>query len=239
MALPFVLYLMLGGKLPRLWGYAILAILLFALVLAASVTALSCALLGLFVFALVAGTLPSVRAMATVGIAVAIYLASGGGVPQAFSTRIAPALENENIAQAGSYIGRLGLIEEAWGLVEKTTFLGLGVDQYRHVSFQGAPVHNMYLLVWAEGGIWSLMGWVGLITLLVTAGASALPIDRRAAGLALSLVSMLILASTASPHMYARMWLTPVFLAIGYALAARQPAIISSPRHGLSKQVQA
>ncbi len=239
MTLPFVIHLIVRRRIPALAGYAILAILVLALVLAASVTALASAVVGVLVYAFVAGAWPSPRAVLAAFAVITLYFAAGGGIPQAFGLRVAPALQNENIAQAGSWVGRVGLMEEAWGLVEHTTILGLGVDQYRHVSIQGAPVHNMYLLVWAEGGIWSLIGWLGIITLLTIASASALVTDRRAAGLALALVTILVLASTASPHMYARMWVTPVFLAIGFALAARRPATVFPPSNQGNTQVPA
>src|SRR3546814_3333097 len=48
---------------------------------------------------------------------------------------------------------------------EDTMFVGIGVDQYRVVSPTQVPVHNMYLLLWAEGGLLALLGWMLLLTI--------------------------------------------------------------------------
>ena len=101
-------------------------------------------------------------------------------------------------------------------MVGDTMLLGLGVDQYRVISASGAPVHNMYLLLWTEGGLVTLLGWLMLLAILIAAATQAFRRDRMTAALALSVITVLVVSSNASPHMYARMWMVPVMVAMAF-----------------------
>lgn len=221
MTMPFVFYLRGRGVIGPIVAAIATLILACALVLAASATALIGGTIAILLYLVVARVMPSWRVMASILVLGLALVASGVGVPQAFSKRIAPAIENQDISEAGTFAGRMALNVEAWGIVEHTTFLGLGVDQFRVASSQGAPVHNTYLLLWSEGGLLALIGWLLMLTILLGIALSALRHDRRAAGLALAVFGLFLVASTASPHMYARMWLVPVMVAIAFAVAAR------------------
>src|SRR3546814_16856122 len=108
----------------------------------------------------------------------------------------------------------MDLIREAWGIVEDTMIVGLGVEQYRTISFADTPVHNMYLLLWAEGGLLALLGWLLLMTISALVAIGVYQYDRQAAALGLSVLATFLIFSTASPHMYARVWLVPLMLAL-------------------------
>src|SRR3546814_3033601 len=90
------------------------------------------------------------------------------------------------MSQAGTFTGRMDLILEAWEIVEDTMFVGIGVDQYRVVSPTQVPVHNMYLLLWAEGGLLALLGWMLLLTIAGVSVVRVYWVDRQAAALGLS-----------------------------------------------------
>ena len=216
MSLPFVFYLHSKNEL-RGWQALIAgAILVEGLLLAASVSATACAILSVFAMIMVGGRRVSIWPL-LIGLGgIIAYLAAGGPLPQAFSTRIAPAIDTGNIAAAGTFSGRLGLIEEAWGMVGDTMLVGLGVDQYRVVAASGAPVHNMYLLLWAEGGLIALIGWIMMLAILIAAALLVYKRDRMTSALALSVVTALVVSSTASPHMYARLWMVPVMMAMAF-----------------------
>nr|WP_310522528.1 O-antigen ligase family protein [Polymorphobacter sp.] len=216
MLLPFVLYLHAKRQLAGWQALIAGAILVEALVLAASVSALACAVFGVIAMLLVSGRRLNIWPILAGITGIAVYLAAGGSLPQAFNTRIAPAIDTGNIAAAGTFSGRFSLIEEAWHMVGDTMFVGLGVDQYRVVSATGAPVHNMYLLLWTEGGLLALFGWMLLLAVLVAAAALVYKRDRMTAALALSVVTALVVSSTASPHMYARLWMVPVMVAMAF-----------------------
>lgn len=216
MSLPFILFLHAKRQLAGWQALVAGAVLVEALLLAASVSALSCAILGVTAMLVVGGRRlniwPLVAGLAGIG----IYFAAGGPLPQAFGNRIAPALDSGNISAAGTFSDRFGLMQEAWQMVGDTMLLGLGVDQYRVVSASGAPVHNMYLLLWTEGGLVTLLGWLMLLAILIAAATQAFRRDRMTAALALSVITVLVVSSNASPHMYARMWMVPVMVAMAF-----------------------
>jgi hypothetical protein len=226
MAAPFALYLRLRQRIGLPVFCAIMAILLVGLFLAASVTGLTSGILSILIFSIVGRVRPPYRFMLGAALAIGLLFASGYGLPHAFEKRIAPAIEEGDFAKAGTYVGRMELIREAWQIVEGTTFVGLGVDQYREVSVDKAPVHNLFLLLWAEGGLLALAGWITLLGIVAGVGFAARRTDRLAAALGLSVFSTFVIYSSAAPHMYARLWMVPLLLAMAPAFvinAAKAP----------------
>ncbi len=56
-------------------------------------------------------------------------------LPSAFEKRVVGALQNQDLSQAGTYSGRLDLVvKEAWAIVDQTSVIGVGVDEYRNAS---------------------------------------------------------------------------------------------------------
>jgi hypothetical protein len=219
MALPFALYLRARGHTSALAFYIVLLVLLTSLFLSASVTGLVSCILAVTIFTLIGGVRPPARIIVAAGVALSLAVASGYGLPRAFEKRIAPAVEDADFSKAGTFTGRMGLIEEAWGIVNNTTFVGLGADQYRKVSVDKAPVHNIFLLLWAEGGFFALVGWISLLGIVAGGGLFAQSADRLAAALCLSVLSTFVIFSGAAPHMYARIWMVPLVLAASPAFA--------------------
>jgi O-antigen ligase len=215
MCLPFVVYLRGKRQIPGWVALLVAAVLIEALLLAASVTAILSASIAVAAILLVGGRrLPIWPVVA--GIAgFAAYLALGLPLPQAFGTRVAPAIDR-GIDSAGTFSGRYDLMREAWQMVGDTTFVGLGFDQFRQFSAHGAPVHNMYLLLWSEGGTLALFGWLAMLGMLVASAISVMRHDRMTAALALSVVAVFAVSSNASPHMYARLWMVPVAMAMAF-----------------------
>lgn len=216
MVLPFVLYL--HGKRQLAGWQAVVAggVLVEGLLLAASVSALACAVFGVGAMIAVGGRRLKIWPVAIGLAAVSLYFIAGGPLPRAFSVRVAPAIDNADIGAAGTFNGRFSLMQEAWQMVGDTMVVGLGVDQYRVVSATGAPVHNMYLLLWTEGGLLALFGWVMLLAILVVAALMAYRRDRVTAALALAVITAVLASSTASPHMYARLWFVPLLIAMAF-----------------------
>ncbi|GGE14488.1 hypothetical protein GCM10011529_21100 [Polymorphobacter glacialis] len=224
MTLPYVIHLRRRRAIGLYAAVIATGILGTGLVLAASFTAFAAAVLSLLIYAIVAGAWLSPRMIAAGAIPVAAVLSFGVTLPEAFGRRVAPALQHGDIEQAGTFVGRMDLVREAWEMIDHTSLLGLGVDQFRVVSIEHAPVHQIYLLLWTEGGIFALMGWLLMVFLLIATAAMAVRRDRGDAGLALAVSSTFLIASTASPHMYSRHWLVPVIIAMGFATSARQRA---------------
>ena len=226
MALPFTFYLR-GRRMISMWQAAIaITILVFALTLTASVTAFgsACTATLLFVVAggvrLRPGPLAAMLLFLAVGSTIAL---SAYGLPPVFEKRVATVFETGDLATAGTFKGRMGLIEDAWQRVGDSMLVGVGVDQDRVVSPLRAPVHNMYLLVWVEGGFIALFGWVAMMTAGLAIAFAALWRDRLAGVLAFTVLTTFLLFSAASPHMYARLWAVPVLLALAVALHSGGP----------------
>ncbi len=213
--LPFLYYFTARGWMPRYAAALALGVLVTMLVYTASNTGLAAAAMvtGIFV---IAGRIRLRPAYIGAGaLAVLAFIAAGAPLPRAFEARVAPALTTGNIEEAGTFLGRSDLIKEAWDIADETLLLGLGVDQYREVSRDRTPVHNSYLLLWTEGGFPALIGWLGIIAVLGGCGVAALRDRPLDSALALGVLAVFCLFSLASPHMYARIWMTPVLLAIG------------------------
>lgn len=219
MTLALTLYLRLRGHMSRLAFVAVLAVLCYALLLAASVTGIVSALIGVALFAAIGRVGPSPKLIAALLVGWFALASLGVGVPRVFYDRVVNAVETGDVHAAGTFTGRAELIEEAWEMVEDIGLVGLGVDQYRVVSPYGAPVHNIYLLLWAEGGLVALAGWLAMIALLAGAAITAGRVDRFASALGLSVLSTFVIFSNAAPHMYARLWIVPLLLAMALPMA--------------------
>jgi O-antigen ligase len=217
MALPFAFYLT-ARRLIRPWlGGLAIGILMFALLLTASATAFGSALAAIAIFVVAGAVRPRLSVLMMVGVLLVAIAQWQIALPAAFEKRVGGAITSGNIAGAGTYTGRILLIEEAWKRVGDHMIVGVGVDQDRIVSRLRAPVHNMYLLIWVEGGGLALLGWLGMMVAFLVTAFGAFRRDRLASGLALSVMGTFLLFSTASPHMYARLWAVPVLLALGVA----------------------
>lgn len=228
MTIPFVLYLGRVGAMRAWLGPVILAILGSGLLLSGSFTGFTSAITAAAAFYILAGGQRGWRpliAFALLGTAVVL---AGVPLPAVFQERVGQALESGDIAQAGTFVGRLALIREAWGIVDAHPLIGLGVDQYREVSIHKAPVHNIYLLLWAEGGILAPLGWLLMIFVPIGAAMARWRTDRTAAALALSVTLSFVAFSMASPHMYARSWAVPLILAAGTALSRRSSGTLAT-----------
>lgn len=222
MTVPFVIFLRAKGHVGNIGTALWLAVLLLGVMLSASFTAFVSCVAALAIFMAVGNIWPSPRSIAVAGagglLAIGVLVDLGLSLPATFVARVGNAIGNGDISEAGTYQGRMELMREAWGLVEHHMLVGVGADQYRVISALGAPVHNMYLLLWVEGGLISLVGWMVLLAVLLAAAVNAYPRDRLATALALSVTCNFIIASMASPHMYARLWAVPVLLAVAVSL---------------------
>lgn len=217
MALPFVFYCAAQRLLSGVLVFPIIVVLFLGLVLSASATGIITAIVAVAIFHVVGAVRPSVRGMVLMaGIAVLVGKL-GYEPPEPFQHRVGGAIQSGKISEAGTYESRVALNEEAWSIVEDRMIVGLGIDQYREVSAYDQAVHNMYLLVWAEGGLLSLLGWIGMIAVLAVRAAKTYSRNRLAAALPLSVLSSLLIFASATPHMYARMWAVPILLALAVA----------------------
>ncbi len=207
---------------PLVWG-------LFA---AASVTGLAAAGLALLVYFAAGTPAMALRFGLPVILLGGIYLSTGLPLPTTFEQRVGSALTTGNLREAGTFEGRSALAKEAWKAADDTVLIGLGADRFRKVSVQNMPVHVFPLLVLVEGGIWSVIGLALMLATLVGTAVRMLRADRSDAAMALAVLTVFGVFMFAMPHMYARLWIGPLLLAIGVGLTRRENGTVhlSTPR---------
>lgn len=170
--------------------------------------------------------LSSPRRLFTVGVPlagiVAGYIVSGMPLPAIFQQRVAGALTTGDLSHAGTFEGRSMLIAEAWKLSERTIVLGFGADGYREVSSFGAPVHQFLLLILTEGGAVALAGLLIMLVILWLLAVRAVAADRHDGATVVAVLAVFCIYTTAVPHMYTRLWIGPVLMAL--AAVARRPS---------------
>lgn len=106
-----------------------------------------------------------------------------------------------------------------------TLFIGLGVDRFRVESAYGMPVHQFWMLLLTEGGLLSFTGLIAMFAVLGLMGLKAINCHREDGAMVLGLLVILFIFSTSIPHMYNRIWITPIMLALAATFArSRQPA---------------
>ena len=219
MTLPLLYYLRTTRVFPALGFYIGVVVLAVALVFTASNSGVFATAIGTMVFLLVGGLRVRFHHIVAGLVGVMIIVVAQPPLPTVFQSRVAPVFESGNLADAGTFSSRLSLAEEAWDFIREDPLTGVGVDQYREVSSHGLPVHNSHLLLWVEGGILALIGWIGMLGVLFTIILFSARRYRLERALAFSVLTIFLVFSMASAHMYARVWMLPVLLAIAPLLA--------------------
>lgn len=223
LTVPMILSMAAMRTMHPLIALAILPLIAYGIMLTGSNTALYAMLYGLGLFFL--ATLTPLRAV--IGVTAILLLWSAPNLPviddhlpAVFQKRVLTGLETGNLNEAGTFAGRMQLNQEAIRLGGEALLVGHGADQYREISEWRAPVHNLYLLIWNEGGLIALAGFL----LMLTGGFIALAIPLRYRGgrpafvcgfTTLSLFAVLI---NAVPHVYGRFWAVPVLLSLAPAI---------------------
>jgi hypothetical protein len=233
---PLALYLWLAGRMAVSYVVPLLLVLIVALVLTSSNNGIGLAILGAVAFFFMLRNLRYL-ARAGAGLAVCLVLVAVSGeywLPAAFEQRVLGAVRSGSIDEAGSFHERVVLMDEALEMVHDTMLLGIGIDQYRIRSQYQVPVHNTYLLIWTEGGLPALIGWV---TLLLIALIGVFYVGRRhplEAAAAFAIATIFVLIGFTTGHVYARYLVVPLLLAMALVFAsageARQRGAPAAPR---------
>jgi hypothetical protein len=228
---PLAAYLWLSGRMPAYCALPLLLVFALALVLASSNSGIAMTGVSMLVFLLLLRDIRILgRALAGLAICVGLVFVWGSyWLPATFEQRVLSAVRSGSLDEAGTYEDRVALMREAIDMVDETMLVGLGVDQYRVISRYGAPVHNTYLLIWTEGGLPALIGWLGLMTMILL---GPLFVARRqplvaATGFAIGLVFLMVGFTTG--HMYARYGIVPLQLAMALVLASAMPVQRAPP----------
>ena len=234
-SLPMLLYSVRQRIMPLGIGLLCGILLIWGLLASGSFTGFMATVIALAVYLAVSGIAVLVRVTILAAIGLALFLASGLPLPAAFEERVAGALTTGNLDQAGTFTGRSALIDEAWEMADDNTLIGLGVDQFRVVSAHGAPVHELHLLIWNEGGLVAFAGLVVLLLTMLAAAFAAISRSRLEGAMILAVTVVFNVYTVSVPHMYTRAWILPVLLALATYFARRQmPG--ASPGHIMANQ---
>lgn len=220
-ALPMLLYCLRERILSPLAGLCCAFVLIWGLLLSASFTGFAATSLASLITIALLGLRYLVRLLLVLTVAGGIFIASGAPLPATFQERVGGAVGQADLGQAGTFLNRAELMEEAWHFAEQTAFIGMGVDQYRLVSAHDNPVHNLYLLIWNEGGVLAFAGLVTMLCLLVALAALGFKARPREGAMALAVVTVFLIYTSSLPHMYSRNWAIPLMLALSTIYARR------------------
>lgn len=224
-AAPVHLWLVSTRRIGLVPGIAALGLMVYGVLLTGSNSALIALAIGCGGFAALTMK-PKHIGIAIVAVGASVTALSVPTVqeamPEVFQKRVLESLISGDIQKAGTFIDRLKLMREAQQVLDETALVGFGADQYRVVSDWRAPVHNLFLLLWTEGGAIAMIGF--LVMLAGALLAVALPavtgrIDQVTA--ACSITAILVFAALVNtmPHVYGRFWAVAFVLAIAPSLA--------------------
>jgi O-antigen ligase len=221
MTIPLALSHWLRTKTAKSLLIAAFVILFNGLLVASSFSGLLTSVVGLLLFLFLLLDLKRVVQFFLVALAVgcAVYF-SNVETPTIFISRVIPALQG-GLSSAGSMSDKIYLVQEAWELLKVSPFIGLGADGFEKVSSFGTPVHNTYMLLWVEGGLLSIIGWLLVLLAPVVLGLREwLRRDTRVEGTTLLVVIAVFAANClTNTHVYARFWVLPLFLAVSVIVA--------------------
>ena len=220
-ALPMLVYCVRTGRISPLMAIVCAVPLIWGLLASGSFTGFSASVVAVGIVLAVSGIRLFVRVALAGIVAGGLFVASGAPLPAAFEERVAGAVSTGDLSQAGTFTDRSVLIQEAWERAESTLIVGVGVDRYREVSHHGAPVHELHLLIWNEGGVFAFLGLVILLACLVAFAFMAITRNREEGAMILAVVAVFMVYTLSIPHMYSRQWIMPVMLALSTVYAMR------------------
>ncbi|TGQ42019.1 MULTISPECIES: O-antigen ligase family protein [unclassified Mesorhizobium] len=224
LTVPMVLSMAATRTIHPVVALIVMLLLGYGIMLTGSNTALYGMLFGLGVFTLASLTAKRILLVAIGCLLLWAAISMPGVVellPAVFQKRVLVGLETGNLDEAGTFADRMLLIKEAIRLGGDSSLLGSGADQYREISAWHAPVHNLYLLIWNEGGFLAL---VGFLTMLSGAAITVAIAWRSGGGhseaiCGFSTVALFTLLVNAVPHVYGRFWAVPVLLSLAPAIS--------------------
>lgn len=216
LAIQVLLLLVSLRKLNRALALAAFSIMMYGLLLTGSNTgAIGCGI-GIAVFLLFNLTWRRIALAAVLCLSMPLVavMQVRDYLPAVFQKRVLSAVDTGDITQAGTFGHRFELIQEAIGQTGSTLLLGIGADQYRVSSSIRTPVHNIYLLLWTEGG---LIAALGFVIMFMSLFGPALAAGRSRDGLPYAICILATLAAFLAmgngiTHMYGRFWPVPLLI---------------------------
>lgn len=219
----YVTWLYFISQISGIVFLALVAPVAYGLLLSASNSGFIVAVVGIFGISFFHGSAKHILAFIGIGALAlaALFLFGQYFLPEVFQERVYGALTTGDSSEAGTFDGRLLLIQEAIYLIDRSIWLGVGVDQHRLISQYGAPVHNTYLLLFSEGGLVSLLGFVCLLLTLAFVGWRSFcnPETRWSGVLMFTILLMFAVALNGVTHVYGRFLSVPLLLPAAICLS--------------------
>ena len=219
----YVMWLYFISQISGIVFLALVAPVAYGLLLSASNSGFIVAVVGIFGISFFHGSAKHILAFIGIGALAlaALFLFGQYFLPEVFQERVYGALTTGDSSEAGTFDGRLLLIQEAIYLIDRSIWLGAGVDQHRLISQYGAPVHNTYLLLFSEGGLVSLLGFVCLLLTLAFVGWRSFsnPDTRWSGVLMFTILLMFAVALNGVTHVYGRFLSVPLLLPAAICLS--------------------
>jgi O-antigen ligase len=219
----YVMWLYFISQISGIVFLALVAPVAYGLLLSASNSGFIVAVVGIFGISFFHGSAKHILAFIGIGALAlaALFLFGQYFLPEVFQERVYGALTTGDSSEAGTFDGRLLLIQEAIYLIDRSIWLGVGVDQHRLISQYGAPVHNTYLLLFSEGGLVSLLGFVCLLLTLAFVGWRSFcnPETRWSGVLMFTILLMFAVALNGVTHVYGRFLSVPLLLPAAICLS--------------------
>jgi O-antigen ligase len=223
LTIPLVLWLRNTRNMSLVYFWFALLILSYGILLTGSNTGVFALMFALGVQLIANFSWKQVAVAAATGVTIVLALSNQGAsyLPVTFQKRVLGALTSGDLDQAGTFVARVNLIKESFGVIEHNGLLGIGADQYETLSYWSQPVHNFYLLIWAEGGF---IGFVGYLFILLSgffAGVVAIRDSRNIVAAVCTFTTILTFAliTNAVPHIYGRFWFVPLLLSISVSVS--------------------
>lgn len=123
------------------------------------------------------------------------------------------------LSEVGSFGEKAGLATEAYAFIGESPIKGMGSQQYVRRSMYSLPVHNSFLLVWAESG---LLGLIGIMLWAVAPVARAWVLFRDSTSISVTRLAVMVLVvgaiwllnSMTNTEAYSRFYVIPVIIAL-------------------------
>jgi O-antigen ligase len=160
-------------------------------------------------------------------------------------------IENRiNLDDRGAFAGRFPMMIDALNIIEKNPLLGIGMNNYAlvigkydttgiHREWVATPVHNLYLLIGAESGLFAMFAFISFWVLILWKVRKLFSLHNKnyfLLGLAftMSLVAFLIISQAHPnyrfyPAIQREIWLIAGLVVAAYNLARKDTDQILSP----------
>lgn len=218
MCFPILFLLINIGNLSKKESFFIFIIYIIGLVETASIGGTLATLMAIFLSFIFVSNITTQRKVLVVFLAilcVSIPLFLTGIIEfDFFTSRVMDTFFSGNLEGSGSYSMKMSLMKDALKIITENPLWGLGPGGFYDNSIYQQTVHNSYLLLWAEGGILSLIGFLIIVYSIIRYIVYywKTKSTRTNSNLALVIVAILLFNLITGTQLYQRYRIIPIIL---------------------------